>query len=293
MKTFSILELEQYSLIKAHTFRTWEQRYERSRSQRKATNIRFYTLEELSFLLDIALLNRLGYKVSSLAALDKNHVQEKVLQLKDDTARQEHTINQLIIHTFSLRIEDVEQILDGAVTTWGIDQTIEEVVLPFLERLQLFSYKGRTSSEYHFVVTALRKKLIVAIAGTTSKETRSASALLFLPEGEHFDLLLLYTAYQLKKAGVNVLYLGTNVSVQNLQIVIETKQPRFVLSYLSTPQEKKIRELSAYVVDDVSVSYFICGPQPMPRAEQLLPNVKYVSYREVTAMLPRALTTSL
>src|SRR5687768_13565632 len=128
MKTFSIMELEQYSLIKAHTFRTWEQRYGIFKTKRTATNIRYYTLEDLAFLLDLSLLNRLGYKVSSLVQLENNSIFQKAFQLKDDTAKQEYLINRLIIYMFALQVEDFELLLDGAISCWGSDTTIEEIV---------------------------------------------------------------------------------------------------------------------------------------------------------------------
>jgi MerR family transcriptional regulator, light-induced transcriptional regulator len=246
MKTFSIAELEQYSLIRAHTFRTWEYRFPIFTSNRSKGNTRYYTIDDLSFLLDFALLNRLGSKVSYLAYLDKDTIREKVLQLKDKTARQESQINDLIIAMFSLNIEEVEKTLNNAVSWWGIDQAIEEIILPFIQRIELFSYKGRTSSEYHFVVTALRKKLILGIEMTNDTMPSVETALLFLPKGEHFDLLLLYLNYKLKQQGIHVLYLGTNVTSENVQLVLERKKPRYAVSYDNTENKNRNNQLAAF-----------------------------------------------
>jgi MerR family transcriptional regulator, light-induced transcriptional regulator len=215
MKTFSIAELEQYSLIKAHTFRTWEKRFGIGKTNRTATNIRCYTLRELAFLLDLSLLNRFGYKVSSLAMLGKEAVSQSVFLLKNDRGKQEHQINQLIIAMLGLDIEDFELILDHAFPCWGIDVTIENIILPFLERLHLFSNKGHTSNAYYFVITILHKKIILAIEQANPKILLTSSALLFLPKGEYYDLLLLYLQYKLRKAGLNTLYLGTDVATYN------------------------------------------------------------------------------
>ena len=281
MKTFSIAELERFTLIKAHTFRTWEQRFALFTAQRKATNTRFYTIEDLSFLLDFALLNRSGFKVSFLARLDKAAIKEIALNLKDDSARQERTINPLIIAAFSLHTEDFALTLDRAIASWGIDQTIELIILPFLERVELLSYQGRTASEYHFVVTALRKKLILAIEQTHPQMVLAASALLFLPEGEHFDLLLLYMEYKLRKAGVNVLYLGTNVTVQDFARVIQRKEPQYVVTYLSSSMSQKKASLQQYVTALNQEAKFIIGRPSGQLKEQLADEVTVVPFRDV------------
>lgn len=285
MKTFSIAELERYSLIKAHTFRAWEQRFDVFKSRRKLTNRRFYTIEDLAFLLDFALLNRLGNKVSVLAQVDKYLIRQKVLYLNEGTARKEHQINQLIICMFSLNIEDFELTLDSAVSAWGIDATIKEVILPFLDRLQLFSYKGHTNSEYHFVVTALRKKMILGIEQARPQRALPKTALLFLPGGEHFDLLLLYTTYKVRIAGLNVLYLGTNISIENLKTVIEKKQPHFLITHFSSAQEKIVKQMAELIPVNGAEVFFITGTKPEQRSNPIPPNFSFVSYREMDSKL--------
>jgi MerR family transcriptional regulator, light-induced transcriptional regulator len=282
MKNFSIAELEQFSLIKAHTFRIWEQRYGICQPNRTPTNLRYYTIPDLSFLLDVALLNRLGTPISKLARIEKAALHQKVLQLQDDAGRQQHLINQLIIYMFSMDIEDFELTLDSAIIHWGIENTIDEIILPFLERIHLFSYKEKTGSEYHFVVTALRKKLIIAIEQATPPTSLPKSALLFLPKGEHYDLMLLYLNFKLRKAGVNVLYLGTNVSFESLRVVLQKKQPEFAVTYMGTLQEKKDDALKMYLANEADTSFFVSIPQTILHQQKSSQNVKYVAYKETT-----------
>src|SRR4051794_30199502 len=102
MKTFSIAELEQYTLLKSHTLRIWEQRFGLVKPNRTKTNIRYYSIEELAYLLDLALLSRHGYKISLLALLDKPAIKGKVHGLKEDSARLEQKLNELIVCMFAL-----------------------------------------------------------------------------------------------------------------------------------------------------------------------------------------------
>jgi hypothetical protein len=65
------------------------------------------------------------------------------------------------------------------------------------------------------VITIIHKKIILAIEQANPKILLASSALLFLPKGAYYDLLLLYLQYKLKKAGLNTLYLGTAISGAN------------------------------------------------------------------------------
>ena len=69
MAIYSIKDLETLSGIMAHTIRMWEQRYGLLKPSRTQTNIRYYTDEDLKHLLNVALLNKNGYKISKIAEM--------------------------------------------------------------------------------------------------------------------------------------------------------------------------------------------------------------------------------
>ena len=83
MAVYSINDLEKLSGIKAHTLRIWEQRYGLIEPKRTKTNIRYYDDEDLKFVLNIALLNRNGYKISKIAQMSKAEIAEKVAAVSE------------------------------------------------------------------------------------------------------------------------------------------------------------------------------------------------------------------
>ncbi len=231
MRQFSIKELERFSDIKAHTIRTWENRYAVLKPERNSGNIRNYTLNDVKLLLNISLLTRNGFRISQLSHLTVEETDAKIRSLKDEQAQQEMTINSLIACMFSNDIDEFENCLDTCVADWGIDATIQQIIIPFLEKVEILSYKDN-SIEVHFAVTAVRKKLISGIEQVKRAPKTAKSALLFLPKGEHYDLLLLYLTYFLKKKGLRILYLGTNVSYENLEKALIEKKPDQIYTYL-------------------------------------------------------------
>ena len=88
--------LENLSGIKAHTIRMWEQRYNFLKPQRSCTNIRYYSNDELKTILNIALLNKYGFKISHIDKMQPAEICEKILSLRDAEAIQERIINELV-----------------------------------------------------------------------------------------------------------------------------------------------------------------------------------------------------
>ena len=83
MVVYSIKDLEKLSGVKAHTLRIWEKRYNILEPKRTPTNIRYYLDEDLKKILNIALLNRHGIKISKIAKMDKSEIHHKVAELTD------------------------------------------------------------------------------------------------------------------------------------------------------------------------------------------------------------------
>ena len=75
---YSIKDLERISGIKAHTLRIWEQRYNILHPERTQTNIRYYSNEELKTILNIALLNKYGFKISHIDRMSVEEIREDI-----------------------------------------------------------------------------------------------------------------------------------------------------------------------------------------------------------------------
>src|SRR4030081_3888137 len=130
MNVFSIKDLENLSGIKAHTIRIWEQRYTFLKPQRTDTNIRYYSNDELKTILNIALLNKYGYKISHIDKMLPDEIRTKIVSLSQAEAQQERIVNELIQYMVDLDIEGFESVLDNYIIARGIDKTITQVIFP-------------------------------------------------------------------------------------------------------------------------------------------------------------------
>lgn len=234
MNAFTIKDLENLSGIKAHTIRIWEQRYGFLKPQRTTTNIRYYTNDELKTVLNIALLNKYGFKISHIDRMQPLEIREKILSLGDARAMQERIVNDLLQEMIDLEIEKFEKILANYIALKGIEKTVIQIIFPFLEKIGILWQTGHINpAQEHLVTNVIRQKLIVAIETTVSHIKLNKTFLLFLPEGEHHELGLLFMYYLLKSRGASTIYLGANVPVKDVEHVIKLKHPDVVFVHLT------------------------------------------------------------
>jgi DNA-binding transcriptional MerR regulator len=235
MNSFTIKDLENLSGIKAHTIRIWEQRYSFIKPERTGTNIRYYSNEELKKILNVALLNKYGYKISHIDKMNEVEMEEKILSLNQMEAQQERIVNNLIQSMVDIDIEKVEIILDKFIAARGIERAITQIIFPFLEKIGILWLTNHINpAQEHFVTNIIRQKLIVGIDSIVTPVKVNKSVLLFLPEGEYHELGLLFMYYLLKNRGVTTYYLGSNVPLKDVEYVAKLKNPDYLYSHLTT-----------------------------------------------------------
>ena len=234
MNAFTIKDLENLSGIKAHTIRIWEQRYNFLKPHRTTTNIRYYSSDELKTVLNIALLNKYGFKISHIDRMQPQEIREKILSLGDARAIQERIINDLVQKMVDMDMEEFEAILANYIATKGIERTVIQIIFPFLEKIGILWQTGHVNpAQEHLVTNIIRQKLIVGIETTVSHIKLNKTFLLFLPEGEHHELGLLFMYYLLKSRGAKTIYLGANVPVKDVEHVINLKKPDIAFVHLT------------------------------------------------------------
>jgi len=235
MNAFTIKDLENLSGIKAHTIRIWEQRYNFLKPQRTGTNIRYYSNDELKTVLNIALLNKFGYKISHINKMTRADVGDKIMALTQSQAQQERIINEMINFMVDLDIDKFEELIDAHVLSKGIDKTITQVIFPFLEKIGILWITNHINpAQEHLVTNIIRQKIIVGIESAYPHTISGKTILLFLPEGEFHELGLLYMYYLLKNKGIRILYLGANVPLKDVEFVAEIKKPDYLYTHLTS-----------------------------------------------------------
>lgn len=235
MAIYSIKDLEKLSDIKAHTIRVWEQRYNIIEPKRTSTNIRYYNDDDLKKLLNIALLNKNGHKISKIAQMSKQEVAQRVAELSEVNFENATQLDALTISMIEMDEYKFDKIISTNIDQIGFERTMLEIINPFLDKLSLLWLTGSINpAQEHFISCLIRQKIIVAIDREPYvPKAQAHKFLLFLPEGSSDELSLLFLHYIIKSRGNRVIYLGQNIPFQDVKVVYEMHEPDFIYSIIS------------------------------------------------------------
>ncbi len=235
MAVYSISDLEKLTGIKAHTIRVWEQRYSVIQPKRTKTNIRYYNDEDLKLLLNIALLNKNGIRISRIAKMSSDELAEKVSAISEINVEYGTQLDALTLAMIEMDEAKFDRIIGTNIQQLGFERTMLEVIYPFLEKLSLLWLTGSiTPVQENFISYLIRQKLIVAIdKEPLPAEHQGKKFLLYLPEGEKQELTMLFMHYMLKVRKHQVIYIGQDISIADLKDAWSIHKPDYVFTMIT------------------------------------------------------------
>lgn len=243
--TYSIKDLEQLSGIKAHTLRIWEQRYNLLNPKRTDTNIRYYDDADLRHILNVALLNDNGFKISKIASMSVEEITTEVVKLTEKNLTYDDQIHALTISMVEMDEERFDKTLSTNILKLGFEQTMLNVIYPFMSKIGVLWQTGSINPAHeHFISNLVRQKLIVAIDGQIYKSS-GKKFLLFLPENELHEISLLFAYYLIKQKGHKVIYLGQNTPFLDLKTVYSLHKPEYLMTVATTSPNSEY--IQAYI----------------------------------------------
>lgn len=234
MDSFSISQLAQFSGVKAHTIRMWEQRYDALKPHRTEGNTRYYDSSQLRRLLNIVSLADLNYKVSELCLMPDKTLFGLIEEL--NVGNPDKTYEYFIAHLISAGISfdeaGFEKLFSHCILRYGMTDTYMKVVYPMLIRVGLmWSADTIRPAHEHFISNLLRQKFFTAIDSLPSAQSDSDSWLLFLPENEFHEMGLLFASFLIRFYGKKVIYLGSNVPFQSLKMAVQNTSSKNLLMF--------------------------------------------------------------
>ncbi len=265
MSRYSIKDLEHLSGIKAHTLRIWEQRYNFLMPKRTETNIRYYDDFDLKLILNVSLLKENGHKISKIAQMSSEAIQEEVINLTQQNIRYPDKIQSLTLAMIDLDEDKFEKLMANNILQLGFENTMINIVYPFMTKVGVLWQAGTINPAHeHFITNLVRQKLIVAIDGQfIPKNSQTKKFLLFLPEGEYHEIPILFTCYLLRSRENLVVYLGQNLPFNDLKIVYNLHHPDYLFTFMTAyPVQEELQEYVYRLGSEFKqAQIIICGNQ--------------------------------
>lgn len=250
MAVYTINDIEKLSGVKAHTIRIWEKRYSFLPNRRTDTNIRYYQDEDLELILNIAHLNRNGLKISKIANLTAEEIKQKVANSCEVDAIFDQHIDGLMLSMFELNEFKFLKILNHKIKEFGFEKTMDNFIYPLLDKLSIMWIAGSVKSVHeNFINNIIKRKLVIEIDKIkVDYNNNEKKFFIYLPEYEAHEMSILYTYYLLKSHGVNTLYLGSQLTINDVKDAFDIFKPTHIFtifndSFSETPLQPYIDSL--------------------------------------------------
>lgn len=265
---FSIKDLENLSGIMAHTIRIWEKRYSVLEPERSDSNIRSYNLSNLQKLLNVTLLYNAGFKISKIASLTDEQLEELIREQAASSTTNEQFLVNLKLSMLKFDQSLFDQTYNRMVAELTFRKAFIEVFIPFLYNIGLdWQSSSITPAHEHFISNLIKQKLHLnteRVQQTTDPALKTVYVL-FLPTNEIHELGLLYLQYELVLKGHKCIFLGQSVPLDSLSELTKIYDNLRFLSYFTVqPHESNVQEYideANEIMDIDSNSFWFAGRQ--------------------------------
>lgn len=240
--TFNLKAVVLETGIKPHTLRVWEQRYGLPRPQRTQGNHRTYTLQDIEIVKWLMARQDEGMTISRAVEL-WHHLEEKavgplkgaaysVAKISAGSGTEDALtdIRQKWVEQ-CLRFDKAgaESVLTQAFAIYPIQMVCTEILQKGLTQIgSLWFQNSATVQQEHFV-SALVLERLNALLAAAPPPTRFGRILIFCPPYEEHTIILLLLSLLLRYRGWDVVYLGANVPLSQLETTLEAVKPELAI----------------------------------------------------------------
>jgi len=247
---YSIKDLENFTQIKAHTIRIWEQRYNLFDPERTDSNIRLYDDSDLKKLLNIKLLNSHGLKISKIGSLSEEEIivkAKKIIENSGDQTQNKWT-NELIIMILNFEGAKISKFLKRELRKSDMMTMYTHRILPLMHTLgELWQVNSIGIAHEHYFSNLYREFIISQIAKIKPLKLQEKKAVLFLHSEEEHEFSILMYYYLLKKLGFDCHYFGQKTPTSEIEQFEKQLKPDLVVTTFTA----KISEKSFHKILEV------------------------------------------
>lgn len=233
INVFSIKDLENFSGIKAHTIRIWEKRYRILEPDRTDSNIRTYNEGELKKILNVAYLNRNGFKISKIAALSEDELTQKVIDVssRNDNSDLNFQPGKILMSAIRFNETQFKSVLEPFLKNYGIEEAYIKFYQPLLEKTRILWQTGSLSrAQEQFVRNCIRQILIIEDYNLKVQGGASKTAVAMINTSDYLsENNFLFYKYILKKKGFDVIFTGGILPVSEVVEIHKIKPFQYLV----------------------------------------------------------------
>jgi len=242
---FNLRAVVQQTGIKPDTLRAWERRYGLPAPHRSSGGHRLYSQRDIDTIKWLMARQREGLSISRAVELWAQHeaggqdpllVATSALSPASPIATPRPaggTVSQMLDQWIGACLaydeHRAEHILNQAFALFAPETVVIELLQRGVSKIGDGWYDGTVSVQQEHFCSSLVMRRLETLVMATQAPTRSGRILAACPPEEDHVISLLLITYLLRRQGWDVVYLGANVPVEQLETTIETTSPQLVL----------------------------------------------------------------
>jgi MerR family transcriptional regulator, light-induced transcriptional regulator len=184
--------------------------------------------------LRISFLYNNGWKVSKIASLTHEEISRQVTTARVTDENTFVHVSKLIEAAVDFDGDRFKEILNDLINTIGFEKAIMEVAYPYLRKIGLLWSTNRVIPAQEHFSSYIIQNYIIAETEKLPLPNKEPEMMLLCPTGEFHELPLLYINYLMKKNKWSVLYLGSNISINEINELSSLKHIEHIYLHLIT-----------------------------------------------------------
>ena len=239
LATYSLGTVLRETGINADTLRAWERRYDLPTPERSAGGHRLYSERDLAIIKWLLLQQENGIRIGqavkiwrSKIAAGEDPLNEAIVPMPNNLLEQSHLDSfrtQWVAACIDYDEAKAEQIASQAFTRFSPELSFTEIFLPGIREIGELWYQGKVTVQQEHFASALLMRRLNALISTSPAPTRAEKIIVACPPKEEHTLSSLLLTLFLRRRGFHVVYLGTNVPLEEFQETVDVIQPQLVL----------------------------------------------------------------
>lgn len=189
----------------------WEKRYGFLRPQRTDTNIRYYVDSDLTLLRLVQRLNNHGVRISRIAEMS---LEELEIECRSISLQQDDYEGKLLQGLTEMDVTLIDSVLDSSIRHHGFESTLMNLVLPFMEKMEIMWLAGTIEEAHEVCFGEIIKRKTIREIDMMPHNCSGPSVIMFLPKGNQQELSHLFLHYFLRKQGLCVTDMGCDINIE-------------------------------------------------------------------------------
>jgi methanogenic corrinoid protein MtbC1 len=241
------------------TLRAWERRYGLLKPKRSPGGHRLYSRQDIEMLKWLIERQKEGLSISSAVEMWKSQqgnypdgsrqIQTPVTDISTGETILDELRGQWLSACLDYDDQSANRTLDQAFAVTAPEMILHEVLQKGLAQIGESWYTGSVSVQQEHFASAIAIRRVNALLAATATPTRPGHILAACPPGEEHDFVLLMVSYFLRRRGWDVVYLGSNVPLIDLDATIQSTSPILIISAAQTLiTTASLRKMSEYMI---------------------------------------------